>query len=81
MTTFLPFWRRSPVPRNSMFSLDTEDTEGDKVVYDTKSGVGLYSVKTQRPLFFKSGRSEVDPKARSRARNEKKVTVNLFDTV
>lgn len=30
------------------------DTEGDKVVYDTRSGVGLYSVKTQRPLFFKN---------------------------
>ena len=30
------------------------DVEGDKVVYDTKSGVGLYSVKSQRPLFFKN---------------------------
>ncbi|CAJ1371503.1 unnamed protein product [Effrenium voratum] len=30
------------------------DTEGDKLVYDTKSGVGLYSIKAQRTLFFKN---------------------------
>ncbi|CAE7560949.1 unnamed protein product [Symbiodinium natans] len=30
------------------------DTEGDKIVFDTKSGVGLYSIKAQRTLFFKN---------------------------